>query len=53
VSVKLTGSVWLNEKERTRCIAYESSVPQGMFMCLDKEVGWCVGIAVILVVERE
>jgi hypothetical protein len=36
-----------------RCIAVKSSVPQGMFVCFDKEVGWCVGIAVILVVERE
>jgi len=26
---------------------------QGMFVCFDKEVGWCVGIAVILVVGRE
>jgi hypothetical protein len=32
-----------------RCIAVKSSVPQGMFVCFDKEVGWCVGIAVILV----
>jgi len=23
-----------------------------MFVCFDKEVGWCVGIAVILVVGR-
>jgi hypothetical protein len=36
-----------------RCIAVKSSVPQGMFVCFDKEVGWCVGIAVILVVGRE
>jgi hypothetical protein len=35
-----------------RCIAGKSSVPQGMFVCFDKEVGWCVGIAVILVLER-
>jgi hypothetical protein len=30
-----------------------SSVAQGMFVCFDKEVGWCVGIAMILVVGRE
>jgi hypothetical protein len=35
------------------CIAEKSSVSQGMFVCFDKEVGWCVGIAVILVVGRE
>jgi hypothetical protein len=34
-------------------IAVKSSVPQGMFVCFDKEVGWCVGIVVILVVGRE
>jgi hypothetical protein len=34
------------------CIAVKSSVPQGMFVCFDKEVGWCVGIAVILVLLR-
>jgi hypothetical protein len=37
----------------TRCIAVKSSVPQGMIVCFDKEVGWCVGIAAILVVGRE
>jgi hypothetical protein len=38
----------------THCIAIKSSVPQGMIVCFDKEVGWCVGIAVILrVVGRE
>jgi hypothetical protein len=37
----------------TRCIAVKSSVLQGMIVCFDKEVGWCVGIAVILVVGRE
>jgi hypothetical protein len=36
-----------------RCIAVKSSVPQGMIVCFDKEVGWCVGIVVILVVGRE
>jgi hypothetical protein len=30
------------------CIAEKSSVPQGMIVCFNKEVGWCVGIAVIL-----
>jgi hypothetical protein len=35
------------------CIAVKSSVLQGMFVCFDKEVGWCIGIAVILVVGRE
>jgi hypothetical protein len=38
---------------KERCIAVKSSVPQGMIVCFDKEVGWCVGIAVILVVGRE
>jgi hypothetical protein len=38
---------------RSWCIAVKSSVPQGMFVCFDKEVGWCVGIAMILVVGRE
>jgi hypothetical protein len=38
--------VWISV---LRCIAVKSSVPQGMFVCFDKEVGWCVGIAVILV----
>jgi hypothetical protein len=32
-----------------RCIAVKSSVPQGMIVCFNKEVGWCVEIAVILV----
>jgi hypothetical protein len=36
-----------------RCIAVKSSVPQGRIVCFDMEVGWCVGIAVILVVGRE
>jgi hypothetical protein len=30
------------------CIAVKSSVPQGMFVCFNKEVVWRVGIAVIL-----
>jgi hypothetical protein len=34
---------------KAQCIAVKSSVLQGMFVCFDKEVGWCVGIAVILV----
>jgi hypothetical protein len=38
---------------QSRCIAVKSSVLQGMFVCFNKEVGWCVGIAVILVVGRE
>jgi hypothetical protein len=36
-----------------RCIAVKSSGLQGIFVCFDKKVGWCVGIAVILVVGRE
>jgi len=31
-----------------RCIAVKSSVLQGMIVCFDKEVVWCVGVAVIL-----
>jgi hypothetical protein len=34
--------------QQAHCIAVKSSVPQGMIVCFDKEVGWCVGIAVIL-----
>jgi hypothetical protein len=30
------------------CIAVKSSVPQGMIVCFNEEVGWCVRIAVIL-----
>jgi hypothetical protein len=43
---------WLERPHASRyarCIAVKSSVPQGMIVCFDKEVGWCVGIAVILV----
>jgi hypothetical protein len=43
----------IEELEAPRCIAVKSSIPQGMFVCFNKEVGWCVGIAVILVVGRE
>jgi hypothetical protein len=41
------------DQSQSRCIAVKSSVPQGMFVCFDKEVGWCVGIVLILVVGRE
>jgi hypothetical protein len=48
----MIGGPW-KQKLDLWCIALKSSVPQGMFVCFDKEVGWCVGIAVILVVGRE
>jgi hypothetical protein len=44
----------VEELEALRCIAVKSSVLQGMIVCFNKEVGWCVKIAVILrVVGRE
>jgi hypothetical protein len=43
--------MWKKFKDKSgviHCIAVKSSVPQGMIVCFDKEVVWCVGIAVIL-----